>query len=247
VVALQFSTATRSFWGCVCRGVAAARVGRGPRCQGRDSQAVPPGGPQPHLRRLDRAPTRATDSPARSTSTELVLGQTRTQGVRSPEKARWQTIRDVVVGLIEPVDGVDADGFRDHRGIPGARAYPKHSGCPSDWPGKTIKAGVHGVSSGEAMIRFDDDSMRYLTVRESARIQGFTRVPHLDQRAPGGRRRLSRRHGSPRGRHRRRTVSVSITRSPLLTRAESRPSPPTTVSASRSPASEQVVPSTLLK
>lgn len=90
-----------------------------------------------------------------------------------PEKARWQTIRDAVVGLPEPVDGFDADGFTNHRGIPGARAYPKHSGSPFDWPAKTIKAGVHGVSGGEAMIRFDDNSLRYLTVRESARIQGF--------------------------------------------------------------------------
>ncbi|PVG82100.1 DNA (cytosine-5-)-methyltransferase [Nocardioides gansuensis] len=90
-----------------------------------------------------------------------------------PEKARWQTIRDAVVGLPEPVNGVDAEGVTNHRGIPGARAYPKHSGSPFDWPAKTIKAGVHGVSGGEAMIRFDDNSLRYLTVRESARIQGF--------------------------------------------------------------------------
>lgn len=90
-----------------------------------------------------------------------------------PEKARWQTIRDAVVGLPDPVAGVEADDFTNHRGIPGARAYPKHSGSPFDWPAKTIKAGVHGVSGGEAMIRFDDNSLRYLTVRESARIQGF--------------------------------------------------------------------------
>ena len=90
-----------------------------------------------------------------------------------PEKERWQTIRDAIVGLPEPVNGVDADDFANHRGIPGARAYPKHSGSPFDWPAKTIKAGVHGVSGGEAMIRFDDNSLRYLTVRESARIQGF--------------------------------------------------------------------------
>ncbi|KRF28623.1 hypothetical protein ASG91_08165 [Phycicoccus sp. Soil802] len=90
-----------------------------------------------------------------------------------PEQKRWQTIRDAIVGLPEPVDGVDSERFTSHRGIPGARAYPKHSGSPFDWPAKTIKAGVHGVSGGEAMIRFDDNSLRYLTVRESARIQGF--------------------------------------------------------------------------
>ena len=90
-----------------------------------------------------------------------------------PNKARWKTIRDAVVGLPKPIDGVESEDFTNHRGIPGARAYPKHSGSLFDWPAKTIKAGVHGVSGGEAMIRFHDNSLRYLTVRESARIQGF--------------------------------------------------------------------------
>lgn len=90
-----------------------------------------------------------------------------------PAGGRWRTIRDAIRGLPEPVDGEDVGGVANHRGIPGARAYPKHSGSPFDWPAKTIKAGVHGVSGGEAMIRFDDDSLRYLTVREAARIQGF--------------------------------------------------------------------------
>jgi DNA (cytosine-5)-methyltransferase 1 len=90
-----------------------------------------------------------------------------------PGKERWRTIRDAIKGLPEPIDGVDAEDVADHRGIPGARTYPKHSGSPFDWPAKTIKAGVHGVSGGEAMIRFADGSLRYLTVRESARIQGF--------------------------------------------------------------------------
>jgi DNA (cytosine-5)-methyltransferase 1 len=90
-----------------------------------------------------------------------------------PDKGRWQTIRDALTGLPQPIDGVDAVGIADHRGIPGARAYPKHSGSPFDWPAKTLKAGVHGVCGGEAMIRFEDGSLRYLTVRESARLQGF--------------------------------------------------------------------------
>lgn len=90
-----------------------------------------------------------------------------------PAGERWRTIRDAICDLPEPIDGEEADGITNHRGIPGARSYPKHSGSPFDWPAKTIKAGVHGVSGGEAMIRFDDGSLRYLTVRESARIQGF--------------------------------------------------------------------------
>lgn len=90
-----------------------------------------------------------------------------------PAGDRWQTIRDCIKGLPEPVDRTPSTAYADHEGIPGARAYAKHSGSPLDWPAKTIKAGVHGVSGGEAMIRFDDGSLRYFTVRESARMQGF--------------------------------------------------------------------------
>jgi site-specific DNA-cytosine methylase len=40
-------------------------------------------------------------------------------------------------------------------------------------PSKTIKAGVHGVAGGEAMLRELDGSVRYLSVREAALVQGF--------------------------------------------------------------------------
>jgi DNA (cytosine-5)-methyltransferase 1 len=95
------------------------------------------------------------------------------KGSGRPDGLRWQTIRDCITDLPEPVDRSPTDGVADHEGIPGARSYPKHSGSAFDWPAKTIKAGVHGVSGGEAMIRFDDGSLRYFTVRESARMQGF--------------------------------------------------------------------------
>ena len=48
-----------------------------------------------------------------------------------PEMERWRTLRDAIVGLPEPVNGFDADDFANHRWIPSARAYPKHSGSPS--------------------------------------------------------------------------------------------------------------------
>ena len=48
-----------------------------------------------------------------------------------------------------------------------------HTGSPIDWPSKTLKAGVHGVPGGENMIAFHDGSVRYLTVREAARVQTF--------------------------------------------------------------------------
>jgi DNA (cytosine-5)-methyltransferase 1 len=42
-----------------------------------------------------------------------------------------------------------------------------------DEPAKTLKAGVHGVPGGEATVVLDDGSVRYFTVREAARVQGF--------------------------------------------------------------------------
>jgi DNA (cytosine-5)-methyltransferase 1 len=40
-------------------------------------------------------------------------------------------------------------------------------------PAKALKAGVHGVPGGENMMVRDDGSVRYFTVRESARLQTF--------------------------------------------------------------------------
>jgi DNA (cytosine-5)-methyltransferase 1 len=85
----------------------------------------------------------------------------------------WQTVRDAITGLPEPIDGKPNPDYLNHVGIPGARSYPGHTGSDIDRPSKTIKAGVHGVCGGEAMIRFNDGKLRYMTVRESARIQTF--------------------------------------------------------------------------
>ena len=51
--------------------------------------------------------------------------------------------------------------------------YKGHTGSRWDWPAKTLKAGVHGVPGGENMLRADDGSVRYFTVREAARLQAF--------------------------------------------------------------------------
>jgi len=85
----------------------------------------------------------------------------------------WQTVRDAIAGMPDPIDGKPRSEYLNHVGIPGARSYPGHTGSDIDWPSKTIKAGVHGVCGGEAMIRFHDGRLRYMTVRESARIQTF--------------------------------------------------------------------------
>jgi len=42
-----------------------------------------------------------------------------------------------------------------------------------DLPAKTLKAGGHGVPGGENMLVRTDGSVRYFSVRESARLQAF--------------------------------------------------------------------------
>jgi DNA (cytosine-5)-methyltransferase 1 len=90
-----------------------------------------------------------------------------------PTELRWRTVRDAIADLPEPVIGEPTKGIANHVGIIGARLYPGHSGSPLDWPGKSIKAGVHGCPGGEHILVREDGSFRYLTVRECARLQGF--------------------------------------------------------------------------
>ncbi len=87
--------------------------------------------------------------------------------------APWKTVRDAIAGLPKPSVNRDHADIANHRLNPGARAYVGHTGSFIDWPSKTLKAGVHGVPGGENMIAFSDGSVRYLTVREAARIQTF--------------------------------------------------------------------------
>ena len=67
-----------------------------------------------------------------------------------------------------------ASKYPDHRFQAGARAYKGHTGSKYDEPAKTLKAGVHGVPGGENMLARSDRSVRYFSVRESARLQTFS-------------------------------------------------------------------------
>jgi DNA (cytosine-5)-methyltransferase 1 len=110
----------------------------------------------------------------------------RVERIGVPETSRpWITLRDALAAVPEPADD-ETPGWPNHRAIPGARSYAKHTGSPLDMPSKTIKAGVHGVSGGEAMLRELDGTIRYLTVRESALVQGFP----TDYEFPGPRSRV---------------------------------------------------------
>ncbi|MGH2345817.1 MAG: DNA cytosine methyltransferase, partial [Chloroflexota bacterium] len=89
-----------------------------------------------------------------------------------PFTSPWRTMRDAIADLPEPAH-FDVPGILNHRYILGARSYPGHTGSVLDWPAKTLKAGGHGVPGGENMIALPDGSVRYFTVRESARLQTF--------------------------------------------------------------------------
>ena len=83
-------------------------------------------------------------------------------------------MRDVTADLPDPeADRVASRHVPNHRFQPGARSYAGHTGSPLDDPAKTLKAGVHGVPGGENMLARPDGSVRYFTVRESARLQTF--------------------------------------------------------------------------
>ncbi|MBU6142166.1 DNA cytosine methyltransferase [Patescibacteria group bacterium] len=86
-----------------------------------------------------------------------------------PKEKPWRTVRDAISDL--PMRG--GGKIRNHIFVPGARAYPGHTGSPLDEPAKTIKAGDHGVPGGENMLASPDGSVRYFSVRESARLQSF--------------------------------------------------------------------------
>jgi DNA (cytosine-5)-methyltransferase 1 len=84
----------------------------------------------------------------------------------------WRTLRDATSKLPPPVEGIEHPRWLHHYGWPGAREYPGHSN-DLDRPAKTIKAGVHGVPGGETVVRLDNGAIRYMTVREVARVMTF--------------------------------------------------------------------------
>lgn len=84
--------------------------------------------------------------------------------------APWVTLRDAICDLPDPLLTTD---ITNHVYQPGAKPYPGHTGSVMDEPSKTLKAGAHGVPGGENMIAFPDGTYRYLTIRESARVQTF--------------------------------------------------------------------------
>jgi DNA (cytosine-5)-methyltransferase 1 len=88
------------------------------------------------------------------------------------DKNAWRTVRDALMDIPDPRKR-SAKEFYNHNFQDGAKTYKGHTGSPLDLPAKTLKAGDHGVPGGENMMVLEDGSVRYFSVRESARLQTF--------------------------------------------------------------------------
>jgi len=118
-----------------------------------------------------------TDLPALRESPQKIASRLqRKYGLFTPEEKPWVTVREAIKDLPSPKS---SNKFNNHIFKEGAKSYPGHTGSPIDEPSKALKAGDHGVPGGENMIRFNNGSIRYFTVREAARIQTFPDDYHL--------------------------------------------------------------------
>ena len=88
-----------------------------------------------------------------------------------PPGKPWLTVRDAIADLDEPT--ADAEPVMGHRLRQGARSYRKHTGSGWHETAKALKAGAHGVPGGENMLDLGQGAVRYFTLREMARLQGF--------------------------------------------------------------------------
>lgn len=90
-----------------------------------------------------------------------------------PTNHPWRTVRDALVDIPDPELYPENHSAHNHKFQPGAKPYPGHTGSSLDLPAKTLKAGDHGVPGGENMLVKADGTVRYFSVRESARLQTF--------------------------------------------------------------------------
>lgn len=109
---------------------------------------------------------------ARPTPPVKLVSRIKSLASKPPKTMPWRTVRDALSDLPDP-KSPEAAKIRDHKFQGGAKVYVGHTGSPLDQPAKTIKAGDHGVPGGENMMVLADGSVRYFTVRETARIQTF--------------------------------------------------------------------------
>lgn len=108
------------------------------------------------------------------------LSRLRVQLLPTDNRVPWRTVRDAINDLPAPVPRGTRETVSNHVQHPGARVYPCHVGSFLDWPAKALKAGTHGTPGGENMLLDPfDDSVRYFTTREAARLHTFPDAWHF--------------------------------------------------------------------
>ena len=90
--------------------------------------------------------------------------------LKSPTLRHGLTVREALASLGAP-NGVDRHEIRG-----AASVYSGHTPSQLDKLAKTVRAGTHGNGGGSNTVTLDDGSVRYFTVRELARLQGFEDV-----------------------------------------------------------------------
>ena len=105
------------------------------------------------------------------TDAEMPILRRITDQLIEPTEKPWSTVRDAISDL--PLPDSSDERVANHILRLGARIYPGHTGSLWDQPAKALKAGGHGVPGGENMIVLENGTVRYFTLREMARLQGF--------------------------------------------------------------------------
>lgn len=85
------------------------------------------------------------------------------------------TVRSVIDELGPPDN---RNGHTLHHRTP--RIYRNHGPSRLDAPAKTVLSGPNGPGGGNNMLQMDDGTLRYFTLRELARLQGFPDEHKLD-------------------------------------------------------------------
>ena len=95
------------------------------------------------------------------------LGHRSSTTLCSPDTRHLVTLRDAFRDLGEP------NGQNRHQIEGSAREYPGHVANNIDTLSRTLRSGGNGPGGGSNTLRCADGSIRYFTIREMARIQGF--------------------------------------------------------------------------
>ena len=108
----------------------------------------------------------STDAPERTSFTQQASFSF--QSVQA-----WRTVRDAIGDLPLGAPRGKEPAIPNHVQHPGARTYKGHVGSSFDAPAKALKSGAHGTPGGENTVQLSSTTVRYLTIREAARLQTF--------------------------------------------------------------------------